>query len=320
MENENMKPIMLAQANALTQARYDFNPVEKRCLYQIIREVRRLFVDSNIGQKDLFNNMRVKLSPKMLSECRDSKHVKEVYESLKRLRKRDVEIDNENMWMNTGFVTMVKHDKRANMYEVEVSSEIMPCLVALAEKFTVYDLTVAISLKSGYSQRFYEFCCQYRNRVNKTFFLSVQELREKMILENKYPNAADFKRFVIDVAQKELKEAYNKGQCDLWFDYQVKETQGKKILSWFFYVHTKEEEATTDYQSVTECIRQIDNILRTFFPRDKDFIRRVTTAVTLRPDIAFDLTEKLQKKVNDYKRSDIPPIIRYVLREDFNIE
>ena len=37
MEN---KPIMLAQANALTQARYDFNPIEKRCLYQIIREVR----------------------------------------------------------------------------------------------------------------------------------------------------------------------------------------------------------------------------------------------------------------------------------------
>ena len=35
MEN---KPIMLAQANALTQARYDFNPIEKRCLYQIIRE------------------------------------------------------------------------------------------------------------------------------------------------------------------------------------------------------------------------------------------------------------------------------------------
>lgn len=35
---------MLAQANALTQARYDFNPIEKRCLYQIIREVRRLFI------------------------------------------------------------------------------------------------------------------------------------------------------------------------------------------------------------------------------------------------------------------------------------
>ena len=58
---------MLAQANALTQARYDFNPIEKRCLYQIIREVRRLFIDSNTGQRDLFNNMRVKLTPDLLA-------------------------------------------------------------------------------------------------------------------------------------------------------------------------------------------------------------------------------------------------------------
>ena len=64
MEN---KPIMLAQANALTQARYDFKPIEKRCLYQIIREVRRLFIDSNTGQRDLFNNMRVKLTPDPVS-------------------------------------------------------------------------------------------------------------------------------------------------------------------------------------------------------------------------------------------------------------
>ena len=167
MEN---KPIMLAQANALTQARYDFNPIEKRCLYQIIREVRRLFIDSNTGQRDLFNNMRVKLTPDLLAECSDKSNIAKVYESLKRLRKRDVEIDNEDVWMNTGYVTMVKHDKRANIYEVEVSSEIMPYLVALAENFTSYDLTVAISLKSAYSQRFYEYCCQFKNRTNKTFF------------------------------------------------------------------------------------------------------------------------------------------------------
>ena len=316
---EDNKPIMLAQANALTQARYDFNPVEKRCLYQIIREVRRLFIDSNTGQRDLFNNMRVKLTPDLLAECRDSKHIKEVYESLKRLRKRDVEIDNDDVWMNTGYVTMVKHDKRENIYEVEVSSEIMPYLVALAENFTSYDLTVAISLKSAYSQRFYEYCCQYKNRTNKTFFFSVDNLKKMMMLEGKYPNSADFKKKVIDVARNELKDAYDKGQCDLYFDYQVKEKQGRKILSWFFFIHTKEEEQKTDYKTVGECIRQIHNILTTFFPRDSKYIKRVITAVNLRPDIAMELTDKLQKKVNDYSRKEIAPIIRYVLREDYNI-
>ena len=35
--------------------------------------------------------------------------------------------------------------------------------------------------------------------------------------------------------------------------------------------------------------------------------------------IAMELTEKMQKKVNDYSRKEIAPIIRYVLREDYNI-
>ena len=318
MEN---KPIMLAQANALTQARYDFNPIEKRCLYQIIREVRRLFIDSNTGQRDLFNNMRVKLTPDLLAECSDKSNIAKVYESLKRLRKRDVEIDNEDVWMNTGYVTMVKHDKRANIYEVEVSSEIMPYLVALAENFTSSDLTVAISLKSAYSQRFYEYCCQFKNRTNKTFFFSVDDLKKMMMLEDKkgYDNSSNFKTKVLDVAQKELKEAYDNGQSDLYFDYQVKDKQGRKILSWFFFIHTKDEEQKTDYKTVGECIRQIHNILTTFFPRDSKYIKRVIAAVNLRPDIAMELTEKMQKKVNDYSRKEIAPIIRYVLREDYNI-
>lgn len=75
----------------------------------------------------------------------------------------------------------------------------------------------------------------------------------------------------------------------------------------------------TDYKTVGECIRQIHNILTTFFPRDSKYIKRVIAAVNLRPDIAMELTEKMQKKVNDYSRKEIAPIIRYVLREDYNI-
>lgn len=64
------------------------------------------------------------------------------------------------------------------------------------------------------------------------------------MLEDKkgYDNSSNFKTKVLDVAQKELKEAYDKGQSDLYFDYQVKDKQGRKILSWFFFIHTKEEE------------------------------------------------------------------------------
>ena len=316
---EERNQIMLAQANALTQSRYDFNVIEKRCLYQIIKEVRRLFIDTHTGQKDLFDNMRLTLTPAMLENLGGKK--KEVYDSLVRLRKRDVEIDTEDVWMNKGYVTMVKHNKKQDLYEVEVSSEIMPYLVALAENFTTYDLTVAISLKSSYSQRFYEYCSQYKNRANKTFFFTVEKLREMMMLENKYPNINDFKRKILDVAQKEIKDLYDKGQCDLWFDYAVKDTDKRKVLSYFFFVHTKEDEQNkVDYQSVNACLQRISSILNAFFPRDKKYIKRVIQEVQLRPDIAMELVEKLDKKVMDYDKKEIPPIIRYVLNSDYGIK
>ena len=316
---EERNQIMLAQANALTQSRYDFNVIEKRCLYQIIKEVRRLFIDTHTGQKDLFDNMRLTLTPAMLENLGGKK--KEVYDSLVRLRKRDVEIDTEDVWMNTGYVTMVKHNKKQDLYEVEVSSEIMPYLVALAENFTTYDLTVAISLKSSYSQRFYEYCSQYKNRANKTFFFTVEKLREMMMLEDKYANIAHFKQKVLDVAQKEIKDLYDKGQCDLWFEYAVKDTDKRKVLSYFFFVHTKEDEQNkVDYQSVNSCLQRISSILNAFFPRDKKYIKRVIQEVQLRPDIAMELVEKLDKKVMDYDKKEIPPIIRYVLNSDYGIK
>lgn len=142
-----------------------------------------------------------------------------------------------------------------------------------------------------------------------------------MMLEDKYPNGNNFKQKVIDVAQKEIKELYDKGQCELWFEYAVKDTNKRKVLSYFFFVHTKEDEQRkVDYQSVNTCLQRISSILSVFFPRDKKYIKRVIQEVQLRPDIAIELVEKLDKKVMDYDKKEIPPIIRYVLNTDYGIK
>lgn len=316
MEN---KAIILAQDNLLTQSRQSFSVIEKRCLYQIIREVRRLYIDSKSGQKDLFDNMFLSLPSSTLRQLGDE--AKDVYKALRSLATKDIEIETEDEWIYTHWILQAKHDKKKDVYNLDVSRDIMPYLVELADAFTTYDLTVAISLKSTYSQRFYEFCSQYKNRANKTFFFTVEDLRKMMMLENKYPNIAHFRQYVLDIAQKEIKDLYDKGQCDLWFEYAVKDTDKRKILSWFFFIHTKgDEQNKTDYDSVNTCIQRIASVLKTFFPRDKKFIQRTIQAIQLRPDIALEVIEKLDKKVLDYSKSEIAPIIRYVLREDYGIK
>ncbi|MGL5312076.1 MAG: replication initiation protein [Peptostreptococcaceae bacterium] len=316
---EKTNQIMLAQDNILTQSRQDFSVIEKRCLYQIIREVRNRYIETNTGQKDLFDNMYLELLPSTLATLGDEP--KDVYKALKKLAQKDIEIETEDTWVYTHWILQAKHEKKRNIYTIDVSRDIMPYLVELASEFTTYDLTVAISLKSTYSQRFYEYCSQYKNRANKTFFFTVEKLREMLMLEDKYPNIAHFKQKVLDVAQKEIKDLYDKGQCDLWFDYAVKDTEKRKVLSYFFFVHTKEEEQTkVDYQSVNTCLQRIMTILGVFFPRDKKYIKRVIQEVQLRPDIAMELLEKLDKKVMNYDKKEIAPIIRYVLNSDYGIK
>ena len=51
--------------------------------------------------------------------------VKDVYNALRKLRNREIEIENEEMWVITSWILQAKHNKKANMYEVLVSKDIL---------------------------------------------------------------------------------------------------------------------------------------------------------------------------------------------------
>jgi plasmid replication initiation protein len=317
--------IMIAQDNRLTMSRQDFTPIEKRCLYYVIKEVRRLYIDKDRREdektyQDLFSDMYLVLKPDHLQTLGDE--VKDVYNALRRLKDKTIEIDNEEVWMLTSWVLTAKHDKKKNTYEVQVSHMILPYLVELASQFTEYSLTVAISLKSTYSQRFYEMCCQYRNKGK--FFLEVDRLRYLLKIEDKksYENTAEIKRSILDVAQKELQELFEAGQSDLYFTYRVKDSNKRKILSYWFDIHTleTEEEKKVHFETTQKQIARIMEICGTFIKRDERYLKRVLNHLQLYPNLAAEVLEKLHTKVNNYSRKELAPIIRYVLREDYGIK
>lgn len=92
---------LIRQSNVLTESRYDFDPIEKRCIYTIIQKVRKDYVE---GQRSLFDNMLVHLQPSALLQIVDAKHTKQAKDALNRLRKRDIEIENDKMWLICGFI------------------------------------------------------------------------------------------------------------------------------------------------------------------------------------------------------------------------
>ncbi len=321
MENS----ILLAQDNKLTLSRQNFTPIEKRCLYYVIKEVRRIYVNRDLQENEtsyqnIFSDMFLMLKAEQLQQLGDE--VKDVYNALRKLRYKEIIIENEDIWVTTSWLLKAKHEKNKNIYEVQVSSELLPYLVELASQFTEYSLTVAISLKSTYSQRFYEICCMYRNKGK--FFLEIEKLRYMLKIENKkaYDNTAELKRRVLDIAQKELQYLFESGQCDLYFTYRRKDMDKKRILSFWFDIHTREteEQKRLQYAETEIQIKRILEICGLFIKRDSKYLERLKSFLYINLDIVRDVLDKLEKKVNDYSKKEIPAIIRYVLREDFGFK
>ena len=137
-----MEKVTLAQSNALTNARYSFSLYQKRFLYYIIKEVRRLYIDTKEGNKTLFDNLYLTLAPEQLKECGNPTLV---FKDAVLLREKTIYIDRKGEEVAVGWINYVKRDKASGTYEVEVSKEIMPELVELASYYHTYALTVALS-------------------------------------------------------------------------------------------------------------------------------------------------------------------------------
>ena len=323
--SEKKKDIALCQDNVLTESRYNFNRIEKNCLYKIIEQVRNEYVEGSAKENGGIQNMFVTIQQEELEQITDKTHKKDAHDALIKLRKRDIEIWKEDgSWFNCGFVNWCEYDANTKSYKVEVSYRIMPYLVELARQYTTYSLTVAITLKSVYSQRFYELCCQYRNRIENDglagFHKTQQQLREMFCLEDKYPNSNDFNKRVIKKAQDELKASYDEKQCDLYFDVNIK-GRGSEMC-YDFKIHTREQ-SERQKQVFEDCRKKwiyIQQELLSIYKRDPKFVQRVMKQLDFHPNLIDPVLGKLMKAKQELKGADLAKLLRFILKEDFNLD
>ena len=327
VSNKRTANITLAQANALTQARYDFTVIEKRAVYFIISEVRKQFVENTNGQRTLFDNLIVRINTKSLTDS--DMELKKVYDALVRLRKKSVWIEDSKRVLEVGFINYFEHKKCEPFLDVEVSHKILPYLVELATHFTTYSLTVAISLKGKYSQRFYEYCSQFEhndsnpnNKNSGYFFSSVKELRKKFMLETMYPRYALLKRHVLDTAQKELKALYNADQCNLYFEYQ-EEKYGRTVDKLHFFVYSRNSKKTkTDANVLLDHVYYIKTWLDSWLatkqrPKNKKWVEGVISHININADLIPKLYKRLAKLKKEAPNKNHAAIVRHIIEEDF---
>ena len=313
MENK----LTIIQPNAITSARYEYSVIEKRIVFHIIKHIQK-----NMGtDSTLFGDNYIRMS---LKELVTNDNYAQVKNAAKALRQKSFEINYPNGdWVETGLINESRYTKEDGMMIFEISKSIVPILVEVAKEFTVYQLNVALSLKSPYSQRFYEFCSQFRS--SGIWRISIQDLKERLKIENSaaYQGRAangNLKARIIDQAKKELKALYDKGVCDLFFTYTFKKT-GKSFTDIEFKIfstknpkHEPQMEEDRAY-----CINFIRGLFRE--EREKLYLSHVSNELFNKMAYSkFALKIDLfNRKYGDAPESERKAILRTILERDFQI-
>jgi len=305
---------MLVQSNTITQARYEFTKIEKRIIYRIIKEIRKQYVTGEL-QSNLFNELVVCLTFKDLQEV--SENTQLVYKSIRTLKTRSYEFDNDEEWLILGIINKARHIKTKGTWEITVDREMVAQFVELAKNYTEYSLTVAMSLRSEYSQRLYEYCSQFRSSGG--FRMKVQDMKEKMRLVKKYDRYAGFKKYVLDVALKELKELYKQGQCDLYFEYS-EEKNGRSVETLRFKIISRETPETK--MSLEDLLYSVRNDLTNIFDvqkmaKNKEFVNKTMSELILNPEKLNHCYGKIAYTKSKLPKEDWQRYLRSIIKDEY---
>lgn len=316
---ENKLISNISQSNALTSARYQFSLIEKRIVYKIIEAVRKNHVEVE-GEKTVWNNLVLYMSFSDLKEV--AEHKRRIKDAILELRSKNIEIEDEETgeWGAMGFINTSKFHPKTQLFEFEVSKDLLPHLVELTKKFTSLELTTIIALKSIYSQRLFEFCSMWRTKGY--FFYEIDALREMFLIENKYTSHTLFKTFVLDVAQSEIKGLYDKKELDFYFEYSMDEKTkiGKKYTRIHFKIFNREEKEVK-IQTLDDLKKLSRDYLKFLFPRDANYINLIIQYAQTNPSSIADLISKITRIVKDADKtlSEQAKLIRHILKSDFGI-
>lgn len=278
------KSAIVQQANRLSDEKDNLEKLERKALVQVFRVLLEKYpaIETEDGTivhaYDLANvkNEVVTLSEERLAEClgvqhkSPKKHTESIKNALRSLSHKACEIPpekNGGKWLAVNWINYAEHNPETNQFEVEVSKKVVPYLLNLTKSFTQYDAYKIFNLHNKYSMRFYEKCCQFKKYG--CFYMTEEEIRDSFgvykvepgtdkRIKPMYTQSHQFVKNVIELPQKELKEKFEKGLCDFYFDFiATKYAMGKSHpTKWYFSIGYKGHPADTSKYKETKQLQQ----------------------------------------------------------------
>jgi plasmid replication initiation protein len=136
------------------------------------------------------------------------------------------------------WVSQIAYVDNSATVELIFAPAIIPLVTRLEEQFTSYELKQVSGLSSAYAIRLYELLIAWRS-TGKTPVIELSDFRQKLgVLEAEYKRMYDFKKYVLDLAIKQINEhtditvkveQHKKGRTISGFSFKFKQKQQPKI-------------------------------------------------------------------------------------------
>lgn len=207
------KDITLWQDNLLTIARYDMTALEKNIIYMVMAQIKKNDVPGDfyyVSAREIMDRVGERIDFVAFRKA-TKLLIGRVFETT---------LPNGNI-LQASFVASAEYLSGEGIIKIEISRQVLPFYLELKEKFTTFQLNAALSLNSKYAKRLYEMLSMYKAMPNKTFTVSLLELKKLLIVINakgkdSYPSFTDFSNRVLVPAEKEIN-----ANTDIQFKYSI---------------------------------------------------------------------------------------------------
>lgn len=221
--------IDIIQSYILTTAKYDFSVYEKRILYRIIQTMQKYLEGQKLNtnfkiQEELFGTeFSMPISAFLKDE--DDKNYPRIKKAFEELQRKFIKYEDDEVWFSAGIIGGVTLQKRTEVIDFFIDKRIYKPLLSFSKGFRKLQLETAMQFDSVYAMRLYELLSG--QKVSLSF--SIDQLKEMFQIQDKYERVNDFKKYVLDIAKREL------DKCSPYtFNYKMNKT-GRRYTSVTFY-------------------------------------------------------------------------------------
>lgn len=217
-------PYLVVQDNEFINFRHTLSVQEARVFLTMIAKVERddedfkeyeidvqkFIQDTGLKKKNIYSELK-KVSEQLTS---------------KKFRKEE-----NGSFLITNYVSSAEYIEGEGVVKLSFDPKLKPYLLQLKSKFTQYDIRNIIALRSIFSVLLYQLLKQFESIGERTFDLI--DLKYKLNVDDKYKNYAHFRVYVLEIAEKEIKE-----NCDIYFTFEEIK-KGRKVQSIKFRIYSQ---------------------------------------------------------------------------------